>query len=76
MDIADARISVTDHGFLYGDGIFEGLRIRSRRIFRLDDHLARFETGARLIGLELPGGRGAQFSKPRAATASPRPTYA
>ena len=59
MDIADARIPVTDHGFLYGDGIFEGLRIRSRRIFRLDDHLARFETGARLIGLELPGGRAA-----------------
>ena len=52
----EARIPVTDHGLLYGDGIFEGIRVVDRRVFRLDDHLARFGTAARAIGLELPGG--------------------
>ncbi len=51
-----ARVPVLDHGFLYGDGVFEGIRIRERRIYRLDDHLRRLSTGARAIGLELPGG--------------------
>jgi len=52
----EARVSVFDHGLLYGDGVFEGIRIYAGRIFRLYDHLARFATGARAIGLELPGG--------------------
>jgi branched-chain amino acid aminotransferase len=52
----EARIPVTDHGLLYGDGIFEGIRLVERRVFRLDDHLARFGAAARAIGLELPGG--------------------
>ena len=47
---------MTDHGLLYGDGIFEGIRVLERRVFRLDDHLARFGAAARAIGLELPGG--------------------
>ena len=47
---------VLDHGFLYGDGVFEGIRIYGRRVFRLDAHLKRFATAARAIGLELPGG--------------------
>ena len=51
---AEARVPVTDHGFLYGDGIFEGIRVRSRRIFRLGAHLARLATSARALGLELP----------------------
>ena len=55
-DPADARIPVTDHGLLYGDGVFEGIRVYGRGIFRLADHLERFEAGARAIGLELPGG--------------------
>lgn len=54
--LADARIPVTDHGFLYGDGVFEGMRVTRRRIFRLDDHLRRFAASARAIGLALPGG--------------------
>lgn len=54
--LAEARIPITDHGFLYGDGLFEGIRILGGRVFRLDDHLARFATGARAIGLALPGG--------------------
>jgi len=50
----DARISVFDHGLLYGDGVFEGLRIYRRRVFRMDTHLARLAASAHAIGLELP----------------------
>ncbi|HYQ40921.1 MAG TPA: branched-chain-amino-acid transaminase [Polyangiaceae bacterium] len=50
----EAKISVLDHGLLYGDGLFEGIRVRAGRIFRLDQHLARLELGARYLGLELP----------------------
>jgi branched-chain amino acid aminotransferase len=53
---SEARIPVTDHGLLYGDGIFEGIRVYGRRAFRLDLHLARLATSARFIGLEIPGG--------------------
>jgi branched-chain amino acid aminotransferase len=52
-----ALIPVTDHGLLYGDGVFEGIRVYAGRVFRLADHLRRLETSARAIGLELPGGR-------------------
>jgi len=51
---AEARVSVFDHGLLYGDGIFEGIRVYDRRIFRLDAHLARLEASAHAIGLTLP----------------------
>ena len=37
----EAKVSVFDHGFLYGDGVFEGIRAYSGRIFRLDEHLER-----------------------------------
>jgi branched-chain amino acid aminotransferase len=50
----EARISVFDHGLLYGDGVFEGLRIYHRRVFRLDAHLARLAASAQAIGLALP----------------------
>ncbi|HYQ00843.1 MAG TPA: branched-chain-amino-acid transaminase [Polyangiaceae bacterium] len=50
----DAKISVFDHGLLYGDGLFEGIRVRAGRIFRLDQHLARLSLGARFLGLDLP----------------------
>jgi branched-chain amino acid aminotransferase len=56
VDGSQARIPVTDHGFLYGDGVFEGMRVYSRRIFRFDDHLSRLATGARCLGLTIPGG--------------------
>jgi branched-chain amino acid aminotransferase len=59
LDGGEARIPVTDHGFLYGDGIFEGMRVWSGRLFRFDDHLARLRAGSRAIGLEIPGGLGA-----------------
>jgi branched-chain amino acid aminotransferase len=57
-DGADASVPVTDHGFLYGDGVFESFRVEHGRIFRLAEHLARLETSARAIALELPKTRG------------------
>lgn len=51
---ADAAISVFDHGLLYGDGVFEGLRTYGGRVFRLNAHLERLEHSARAIRLELP----------------------
>ncbi len=56
VDAEEARISVLDHGLLYGDGVFEGLRVYAGAIFRFDDHLRRFERGARALGIGLPGG--------------------
>ena len=50
----DAKVSVFDHGLLYGDGVFEGLRAYGGHVFRLDEHLARLERSARLISLKLP----------------------
>jgi len=50
----DAKISVLDHGLLYGDGLFEGIRVRAGRIFRLAQHLGRLQLGARYLGLDLP----------------------
>lgn len=51
-----ACVSVLDRGFLYGDGLFETLLLRSGRPFRWEAHLARFEQGARLLGIALPAG--------------------
>ena len=59
VDAAEARIPVTDHGFLYGDGVFEGMRVYSRRLFRLDDHMDRIGAAARAVGIEIPGGTAA-----------------
>jgi branched-chain amino acid aminotransferase len=56
VEASEARIPVTDHGLLYGDGIFEGIRVYGRRVFRLELHLARLATSARFLGLEIPGG--------------------
>jgi branched-chain amino acid aminotransferase len=51
---AAATISVFDHGLLYGDGVFEGIRIYNRRIFRLGAHLDRLYASARAIALDVP----------------------
>lgn len=58
-DAREARVSIFDHGLLYGDGVFEGIRITGGRVFRLHDHIARLARSARAIGLELPLGPGA-----------------
>src|SRR3954468_4221696 len=50
----DAKISVFDHGLLYGDGIFEGIRFYNGRVFRLEEHLERLWDSARSICLEVP----------------------
>lgn len=53
-DKADAKISVYDHGLLYGDGVFEGLRAYSGRIFRLKQHIDRLYDSARALHLQIP----------------------
>ena len=50
----EAKISVFDHGLLYGDGVFEGIRAYNKRIFRLDEHLRRLYNSAKAISLEIP----------------------
>ncbi len=54
VDDADAKVSVFDHGLLYGDGVFEGIRLYGGNIFRLDEHLERLEYSAKAILLTLP----------------------
>ncbi|MGE5672525.1 MAG: branched-chain-amino-acid transaminase [Mycobacterium leprae] len=50
----EAKISVFDHGFLYGDGVFEGIRAYGGRIFKLSEHLDRLYASAKTINLEIP----------------------
>lgn len=50
----DAKVSVYDHGFLYGDGVFEGIRVYGGNIFRLHQHLKRLYNSAKAIMLEIP----------------------
>jgi len=54
FDKADAKISVYDHGLLYGDGVFEGIRAYSGRVFRLAQHVDRLYDSARSIYLQIP----------------------
>jgi branched-chain amino acid aminotransferase len=56
-DKADAKISVYDHGFLYGDGVFEGIRVYEGKVFRLREHIDRLYDSARSIYLEIPMSR-------------------
>lgn len=50
----EAKISVFDHGFLYGDGVFEGIRAYNGRVFRLKEHIDRLYDSAKAIDLEIP----------------------
>jgi branched-chain amino acid aminotransferase len=54
VDEAEAKVSVFDHGLLYGDGVFEGIRIYSSRVFELDAHIKRLYESARAIRLVVP----------------------
>lgn len=54
VGVAEATVNVTDHGLLYGDGVFEGMRVAAGRVFRIERHLARLEVGARALGIALP----------------------
>ena len=53
----DAMVSVFDHGLLYGDGVFEGIRLYDGCVFKLDEHLERLEYSAKAILLSLPMSR-------------------
>lgn len=54
VDEADAKISVFDHGLLYGDGVFEGIRFYKGRVFRLEEHIRRLYDSAKSILLTIP----------------------
>ena len=54
---ADAKVSVFDHGLLYGDGVFEGIRAYNRRVFRLTQHVDRLYASAQAIMLAIPMGK-------------------
>ena len=54
FDKENATISVYDHGLLYGDGVFEGIRIYKGRVFKLKEHLKRLYDSARAILLDIP----------------------
>ncbi len=51
---SEAKVSVFDHGFLYGDGVFEGVRAYEGNVFCLDEHIERLFNSARAIALEIP----------------------
>jgi branched-chain amino acid aminotransferase len=53
-DKADAKISVYDHGLLYGDGVFEGIRIYDGKVFKLKEHVERLFESAKAIKLDVP----------------------
>ncbi len=50
----DAKVSIFDHGLLYGDGVFEGIRSYNGRIWKMDEHLVRLYNSAKAIMLEVP----------------------
>ena len=54
VDESEAKVSVFDHGLLYGDGVFEGIRLYEGNIFRLEEHLERLEYSAKALLLALP----------------------
>ncbi|MBL7073211.1 MAG: branched-chain-amino-acid transaminase [Candidatus Omnitrophica bacterium] len=57
VDAKDAAVSVFDHGVLYGDGVFEGIRSYNRKVFRLTEHLDRLYESAQSIRLKIPMGK-------------------
>ena len=57
VEKAEAVVSVFDHGLLYGDGVFEGIRSYNGRVFKLDEHLVRLEESGKAIMLTMPMSR-------------------
>jgi len=70
MAADQARIPVLDHGLLYGDGVFEGIRFYHGRAFRLDEHLRRLRDSAQAIALTLPHSQDALAQAVRATIAA------
>jgi len=56
-DKSEAKVSVYDHGLLYGDGVFEGIRVYHGKVFRHKEHIDRLYDSARSIWLEIPMSR-------------------
>jgi branched-chain amino acid aminotransferase len=54
LDEADAKVSVFDHGLLYGDGVFEGIRAYHGKVFLLKEHVSRLYESAKAIALTIP----------------------
>lgn len=54
VDESEAKVSVFDHGLLYGDGVFEGIRMYHNRIFKLEEHIERLYWSAKALLLEIP----------------------
>jgi branched-chain amino acid aminotransferase len=54
LDRDSAKVSVFDHGLLYGDGVFEGIRAYRQKVFRLERHLDRLYASAKAVWLEVP----------------------
>jgi D-alanine transaminase len=53
-DLADAKISILDRGLLFGDAIYEALRVNNGRLFRVGDHYARMSNGLKALGIPIP----------------------
>ena len=54
LPAAEAKVSLFDRGYLFGDAVFDTLRTYRGKIFRLDQHLARFERSASVVGIPIP----------------------
>ena len=67
----DAKISVFDHGLLYGDGVFEGIRAYNGRVFKLKEHIDRLFYSAKAILLDMPMAHAPQVA-PQVMTAQQR----
>ena len=70
MPASQAAVSVYDHGLLYGDGVFEGLRFYSGAVFRLEAHLRRLARSAKALALDLPYDRDGLTQAVRTAVAA------
>jgi len=73
---SEATVSVFDHGFLYGDGVFEGIRVYEGNVFRLPEHVDRLYESARTIGLHIPMERAEMIEAVRGTVAANEKTDA
>lgn len=54
VPLEDAAVSVYDHGFLYGDGVFEGIRVYGGKVFKLGEHISRLYMSAHALMIDMP----------------------